>query len=274
MNQEFRADLHCHSNFSDGTDTPMQLLHKAIEVGLQGLSITDHDTIDAYTPELFEEAKKINLALLPGVEISSELDCLSVHVLGYGYDLSDRSLRDFLVEMQGKRGERNRAILIKLASYNMPITEEELQNFAKLRTIGRPHIAQLMVLKGYVGSIQEAFEKYLKEGALCYTSGIRFHPKDVIEEIHKAKGKAVLAHPHFIKKRNLVKKLLDLPFDGIECHYAKLDKSYEVPWVKVAKDKGWIATGGSDYHGDLKPQIPLGCSWVSKAVFDNLRNPK
>ncbi len=279
MHKEWRADIHCHSNCSDGADTPSELLSKAIQAGLQGLSITDHDTIDAYTLRLFEEAENLKLALLPGVEISSELDGMSVHILGYGYDLASAHLKEFLTRMQEKRGERNRAILQKLAAKNMPVTEEELQNFARLRTIGRPHIAQLMVNKGYVSTIRDAFEKFLKEGASCYAAGIRYQPMEVIQEIHKAKGKAVLAHPHIIKKGSFLRKLLDLPFDGIECYYSKLDKALEKPWLGIAKERGLIATGGSDYHGNFKPLIPLGCSWVSKHIFNLLmsadgRNPQ
>lgn len=274
MNKEFRADIHCHTICSDGSDTPLQLLQVAKAAGLSGLSITDHDTIDAYTPELFEEAKKLEITLLPGVEISSELDDASVHILGYGYDLSDPGLKQFLILMQQRREERNRAILKKLADKQMPISEEELKAFATERTIGRPHIAQIMVMKKYVQTARDAFEYYLREGASCYASGIKFEPKEVIEEIHKAKGKAVLAHPHFIKKGNFLKKLLNFRFDGIECHYAKLDKSQERPWLKLAKERNLIPTGGSDYHGQIKPHIPLGCSWVGEEVFKSLfHNP-
>lgn len=267
MHKEFRADIHCHSICSDGTDSPLALLQFAKGAGLQGLSITDHDTIDAYTPELFAEAKKLEILLLPGAEISSELDQVSVHILGYGFNLQDADFKEFLVEMQRRRAERNRAILRKLTARNMPISEEELAAFAHQRTIGRPHIAQLMVNKGYVLTVRDAFDRYLKEGGSCYATGIKFQPHEVIDEIRKANGKAVLAHPHFIKKGSFLRKLLGLPFDGIECYYAKLDKALELPWLKLAMKRGWIATGGSDYHGALKPNIPLGCSWVSEHIF-------
>jgi 3',5'-nucleoside bisphosphate phosphatase len=274
MHKEFRADIHCHTNCSDGSDTPLRILQVAKEAGLQGLSVTDHDTIDAYTPEFFEEAKRLEIAILPGIEISSEMDETSVHILGYGYDLNDSSLRDFLVRMQERRSERNRAILKKLSMRNMLITEEELKAYATDRTIGRPHIAQMMVKKGYVQTSRDAFDFYLKEGALCYASGIKYHPKEVIEQIHKANGKAVLAHPHFIKKGAFLRKLLHLPLDGLECYYSRLAKALELPWLRMAKEKGLIPTGGSDYHGEIKPHIPLGCSWVGEAIFRSLQNPK
>lgn len=271
MNSDFRADLHCHTNCSDGSEDPLTLLNMAKQAGLQGLSITDHDTLDAYTPELFAEAEKLGIRLLTGIELSSELDHVPVHILGYGYEIEGCSLKPFLEELQLRRKDRNREILKRLSQRNLPITEDELIAFAlsarSKRTIGRPHIAMLMVLKGYVKTPQEAFEKYLKEGGLCYAPGIKFSPKDAIDEVHKAKGKAVLAHPHFLKKGSFLRKLLDLPFNGIECYYANLHKEQEKPWVNLAKERGLIATGGSDYHGTLKPHISLGCSWVGEQTF-------
>ncbi|PIS03114.1 MAG: phosphatase [Chlamydiae bacterium CG10_big_fil_rev_8_21_14_0_10_42_34] len=271
MPNDFRADLHCHSTCSDGSDPPEVLLRLAKEVGLKGLSITDHDTIAAYTPELFAEAQTLGIQLLPGMEISSELEGTSVHILGYGFDVHSQKLNEFLTLMQTKRNERNRGILKRLADRKMVILEEELKTFAANRSIGRPHIAQLMVRKGYVKTEREAFDHYLREGGLCYTSGIKFTPKEVIEQIHLANGKAVLAHPHFIKKHSFLKKLLDLPFDGIECYYSMLAKAQELPWVKLAKDKDLIATGGSDYHGEIKPHIRLGSSWVNEEIFEQLK---
>lgn len=272
--EEFRADLHCHSNCSDGTDSPIALVHLAKKAQLQGLSITDHDTLDAYTPELFAEAKKLSIQILPGIEISSELNPFSIHILGYGIDLQAEGLRLFLTEIQSRRRERNRAILKKLAQKKMQISEEELNAFAlagqEKKVIGRPHIAALMVQKGYVGSTQDAFQYYLKEGASCYASGIKYTPKEAIAAIHEAKGKAILAHPHFLRKGSLMRQLLRLPFDGIECYYGNLAKHFEAPWLQIAKDKNWIATGGSDYHGSVKPHITLGSSWVSQETFTQL----
>jgi predicted metal-dependent phosphoesterase TrpH len=276
MQTEFRADLHCHTNCSDGCDDPLVLLRLAKQIGLQGISITDHDTIDAYTPELFSEAEKLGVQILPGIELSSELEQMSVHVLGYGFDLASEPLRSFLEEMQKRRRERNLRILGKLAARKMPITEAELMEFALAvrgkRTIGRPHIAQLMVIKKYVATPQEAFERFLGEKGLCYSSGIKYSPRDVIEQIHRAQGKAVLAHPHFIKGGSFLRKLLDLPLDGIECYYSRLPKALELPWLKIAKERKWIATGGSDYHGSLKPYSVLGSSWVGEHTFQQLQN--
>lgn len=265
---EFRADLHCHSDCSDGTDSPQDLLRKAKAIGLQGLSITDHDTVAAYTPELFLLAQTLAIRVISGVEISSELERMPVHILGYGCDLKSLPFAAFLTDLQAKRVERNRSMLKLLAKRKMPIEEAEFGMF-KAKIIGRPHMAFLMVKKGYVKSIQEAFEKYLKDGAACYASGFKYAPSEAIAQIKMARGKAVLAHPHFYKKGDLLKQLLTLPFDGIECHYAALPKALELPWVKLAAEKGWVATGGSDYHGASK-NIALGASWVNEKTFNIL----
>lgn len=265
---DFRADLHCHTNRSDGSDEPVELLKKAKEASLQGLSITDHDTVDAYTPELFALAEELSLRLLPGVEISSELEGVPVHILAYGYDLHSVSFAAFLTEIRKRRSERNRAILKKLKEKKMPLDEEELAKFPT-KTLGRPHIAAMMMKKGYVSSMQNAFEYYLKDGAPCYAPGFKYTPQEVIDQIHLGGGKAILAHPHFYKKKGYLKKILSCSFDGIECYYALLPKQLEIPWLKLAKERGWMATGGSDYHGSFK-NIPLGSSWVGKETFNAL----
>ena len=270
MASEFRADIHCHTTCSDGSDSPQKVLQLAKKVQLQGLSITDHDTTAAYTLDFFDLAKELEIQILTGVEISTELDGIAVHILGYGCDLENESLQDFLKLMRECRTIRNRLILEKLARKDLFISEEELNTFATGKSIGRPHIAGLMIQKGYVQSLKEAFDFYLKEGASCYAAGPKYRPEEAIDSIKNANGKAILAHPHFYKKGSFVKNLLMLPFDGYECYYSKLDKGQERPWVQRAHERDLIATGGSDYHGNIKSHIPLGCSWVNQHTFDQL----
>ncbi len=266
---DFRADLHCHSNCSDGTDAPLALLELAKQAGLSGLSITDHDTIQAYTPEVYAKAKELGIALLIGSEISTEFQGLTVHILAYGFDAS---LSRFLEEVLLCRKERNRKILEKLKKKGFAIDVSELPTYGPEQIIGRPHIAAALLKMGAVASIQEAFERYLEDTASCYVPGGKFTPLEAIRAIQAAKGKAVLAHPHFLKKGRFLREILGHPFDGLECYYGRLHKEQEAPWVKIAKEKGWIATGGSDYHGSVRSYIQLGCSWVGEATFDRLRS--
>ncbi len=272
----FRADLHCHSTYSDGTDTPEELIYLAKELNLQALSITDHDSFEAYSNTLFQVAEKNNIKLIPGIEISSELNSEAVHILGYNFNITSKGFKNFLKEVQSRRNNRNKKIIEKLNKINIIIEETELLDFIKRHkgvsqtTVGRPHIAQLMLEKKYVETFQEAFDKYLKDSASCYVQGEKFPPQKVIEEIHKASGKAVLAHPHFIKKKSVLKALLDMNFDGIEVYYGKLMPFQEKKWFDIAEKQKLLITGGSDYHGSIKPYIKLGCSWVNEDVFNEL----
>lgn len=266
----FRADLHCHSTFSDGTFTPEELLQEAKVKGLQGLSITDHDTTAAYSDKLFELANFLEIKLLPGVEISSYWKETTVHILGYGFDLNSDTFQHFLEAVRGRRQERNKAIMVMLQKRNIPITFEELCNAnpCQSHVLGRVHIAQLMLKNRYVRTLQEAFDRFLADHFLPSTA--KFELLEVIEEIHKARGKAILAHPHHFKKERFIKEVLTHPFDGIEGYCGRLLPNQEKRFVEEGQKRGWIVTGGSDFHGDIKPYLPLGCSWVSEEVYEKL----
>jgi predicted metal-dependent phosphoesterase TrpH len=264
----FRADLHCHTTFSDGTMTPEELLRLAKEYGLSGISITDHDTIEAYTvaPAI---AKQLGLLLGNGVEFSSLFQGLSIHILGYDFDLSSPAIHNLCDRHQLRRRARNKTILDKLSRLSMPIAEEELLAIGE-RTLGRPHIAQLMIKKGYVSTIKEAFNLYIGDGRPCFEAGEGIASGETISIIHQGGGKAFVAHPHLLEHANKIKELLKLPFDGIECHYAKFPADQEKRWIRIAKEKGWMISGGSDFHGSVKDYIQLGCSWVDKESFHKI----
>ena len=272
---DFKADLHMHSYFSDGTMSPEELLHLAKEKKLSGISITDHDTIDGYTDKIFQLARNLDIMLLQGVEISSEFSSSSVHILGYGFDLKSKAFQDFLLDIQERKRQRNVKILEKLRSNNIQITEEELYEYAKEKgvnktIVGRPHIASLMLEKKYIANIQEGFDRFLKDDGMCYVAGDRVSSELVVKKLHEANGIAILAHPHLIKSKKLLKKLLNLGFDGIEVYYGRLPFYIETNWKKIAEDNNLLITGGSDFHGSIKPHISLGCSWVDKDVFNEI----
>lgn len=264
----FRADLHCHSTCSDGSMTPRELVLHAKEMDLQGLSITDHDTIEAYK-EAIPFAKQQGIELIPGIELSSMEQGMSVHILGYSFSLASPVIEHFCTQHSQRRKERNRAILEKLANNDMPIDEEEILGAA---SVGRPHIAQAMVKHGYVQNIQEAFNKYIGEGKRCYVKGNAFSATETIDTIHQAGGFAVIAHPHLVRDKKTIKNLLKLNFDGIECYYGNFPPSRHQKWIDIATNKGWMITGGSDFHGDIKPNIRLGCSWVGEDTFRILQS--
>jgi predicted metal-dependent phosphoesterase TrpH len=157
-----------------------------------------------------------------------------------------------------------------LKKKNVSITEEELLSLGQTGSIGRPHIAQMMINKGYVKTMKEAFHNYLAEGKSCYIRSEFISVEETIDAIKKANGFAVIAHPHLIWKKNVVEQLLEMDFDGIEVFYAKMTPESEQPWAEIAKKKNWLMTGGSDFHGSIKPDIPLGCSWVNEQTFQIL----
>lgn len=273
LDPEFRADLHTHTNCSDGTATPTELVREAKQVGLQGLSITDHDTVEAYQ-EAIPIAREEGIQLLPGIEFSARLNRLPVHVLGYGFDLQSDSLLAFCEGHIQRRIERNRLILQKLSEHGFSVSEEEvvaLCGFSGKRIYGRPHIAQVMVHKGYVRDIRQAFERWIGDRRPCFALGPIFSVSETLDVLHQASGKAVIAHPHLINSKSLIKELLRLPFDGIEGYYAQMLPQQEEQWVRLGREKKWLVTGGSDYHGAIKKQNPLGCSWVGRDVFDALQ---
>lgn len=257
-----RADLHCHSTCSDGTCTPEQLLHLAKEKELFALAITDHDTLDAYTDELFAEAKEVGVKLYTGVEFSTRQKGYPVHLLGYGVNKTEEILA-FCAEHQKRRLKRNKTILEKLRRLSIIVEEEELGDPAD-RTIGRPHIAEVLLKKHYVSSIQEAFDRYIGEGKPCFDPGESFTPEKTIDVIHQAGGKAFIAHPHLVRKKTILRELLEMNFDGLECYYGLFHGGQELRWLKIAEEKGWLVSGGSDFHGEIKPHISLGCSWVDE----------
>jgi predicted metal-dependent phosphoesterase TrpH len=266
----FRADLHCHSIFSDGTLTPKEIVDLAISVGLEGLSITDHDTIDAYE-EASPYAKEKGVRLGTGVELSSTFKKQSVHILGYNFDVAHPFLKQFCKEQQDKRRVRNLKILEKLTRLSFVIDEKELLALETFqRTIGRPHIAEIMVKKGFVKSVQEAFSYYLADDKCCYVPTESPSLNEVIDVIKEAGGKVFLAHPHLYHSTRRIKEILSHPFDGIECYYARCSKEIEQRMLSIAKERSLLFSGGSDFHGAVKPHIPLGCSWVNKEVFDRI----
>ena len=269
--KEFRADLHCHSTCSDGTLSPNELVDLAKEAGLSGLSITDHDTISAYDTVL-PYAREAQIEMIPGIEFSASHKDVSVHILGYAFSLESPALKEFCQRHHERRVKRHRKILELLTARGLPISEEELIEISPEGSMGRPHIAQAMCQKGYVSSVREGFIRFLKEGQPGYVKGEAFSAEETIEVIHEAGGVAIIAHPHLIKPSSAVKEIAKLNVDGLEGYYARFDPDNNQRWINIAEKKGWLITGGSDFHGEAKSHIHLGCSWTNEATFRKLQS--
>jgi predicted metal-dependent phosphoesterase TrpH len=243
--------------------TPTELIRHAKKLGLQGLSITDHDTIDSY-PEAIETAQKEGIHLGTGVEFSCEFQGASLHILGYDFDPFNVNILQLCKRHHRRREHRNLAMLEKLNQNQMPISYEELLAKARGKTIGRPHIAEIMIDKGYVKTIRDAFNLYIGEHGKCYVQGEPFSVQEAIDILHEAHGKAFVAHPQLLPKQLSLDALLKHPFDGIECFYSRLAKK---PWIAIAEQKKWLMSGGSDFHGSVKPEVVLGCNGVDRETF-------
>ncbi len=265
---EFRADLHCHSTCSDGTFTPEELLREAQAKGLKGLSITDHDTVAAYETAI-PLAREMGIELLTGVEFSTTVKEQSVHVLAYGFDVQHEELHAFCQRHKERREERNIRMLESLKKGGITIEVCELAQ--DTHAIGRPHIAKALIDKGYAKDLREVFTEFIGGNSPYFVKTSSFGLEETLALIRSVGGKAVLAHPHLINNQGLVDYLLQQAFDGMEVFYARMPPHKERPWVKRAQKRGWIQTGGSDFHGTVKPHISLGCSWTGIDSFNALK---
>jgi hypothetical protein len=273
------VDLHCHSTASDGTLKPAEVVRLAVARELSALALTDHDTIGGVA-EAAEEAAKLGIDFLPGIEISAEYPQPgTMHLLGYGIDPQSDVLRDLTKTLLAGRDNRNPKIIAKLQQLGVSITMPEVEAEAGGKVIGRPHIAAILMRKGYVNSIKHAFEKYLAPGGAAYFDKERLSPADAISLIRQSGGLPVLAHPIQLRYQNdaqlerEVKDLVDLGLAGIEVihsdHGAQLIEKY----TALADRYGLLKTGGSDFHGSNKTRITLGIAngaRVPREWFDEL----
>lgn len=265
-----KADCHCHATYSDGAHSADALIEMAIKYELTGLSITDHDTIQAYLDGIHLKYTQ-QIQIISGVELSTQYERTPVHVLGYSFNIHNTELQTLCVSQQENKLNRNLLILDKLRNLEMDISYDALQNrFLPQQNIGRPHIAQYLYEKKMVSSTSDAFKKYLGNSSRCFVKGDFISTQDAIKVIQQAGGYAVLAHPHVMKKPKVIRSLLTLPFDGIEAYYGNLPKDKHSPWIRAAEKNNWFTTGGSDYHGIEGEYKYLGASITPERVFEKL----
>lgn len=261
-------DLHIHSNASDGTFSPEQILNQALASNVAAVSITDHDTISG-SKEAVRIGPPPEVKFLSGVEISANppasYPCSgSFHILGYGIDLEDSSLNQMLEELQTARKNRNPQILQALNELGMPISMEEVEVEMGKGQMGRPHIAKVLIKKGYIGSINEAFNKYLGKDRPAYVDKYRMEYDQAIALINAAGGISVLAHPGLIEPstdlpfENLIQTLTSVGLKGLEVYYPEHSPEAIADYITLTDQFGLLVTGGTDFHGDLKPDLKIG----------------
>lgn len=275
-------DLHIHSTASDGSFTPAQIINSAVDKGLSAIAITDHDTIEGVR-EAIESGIPYNLEFITGVEISAEPlpgygEDGSIHILGYGFSIYDRQMNQILEKLRFARANRNPLILERLRELGFELTMDEVAAITGPGQMGRPHIAKAMVEKGYAASFNDAFDLYLGKGKPAYVDKFRLSCIDAIKMIIEAGGVPVLAHPGLIKvdessqpsctndhyQRSVyaieyfISQLAGMGLMGIEVFHTDHSEEQTQYFAKIAQKKRLVMTGGSDFHGAMKPEVVMG----------------
>jgi len=256
-------DLHVHSAVSDGTDPPEAIPELAAAAGCSAVALTDHDTL-AGLDVARKRAVQVGVELVGGCEVSCAFSGASTHVLVYFVDHEEGALHDELARLREDRVRRNRRLAELLASLGIPITYEEAVAVANTEdSLGRPHFAGLLVAKGAAESIPDAFDRWLALGRPAFVSKARVHPAQIARAARAAGGVCVLAHPLTLglgadELDRAVVELVEAGFSGIEAHYANYRPEQRRSLAELAARHDLVATGGSDYHGTVKPGLAVG----------------
>jgi hypothetical protein len=258
-----RIDLHAHTDHSDGTLSPVDLVRAARDAGLAALAVTDHDTTSGLR-EALEEGVALGVEVLTGCEISAKAECGAVHVLAYGFDPGEASFQAFLRRVREGRDRRNVLILERLAGLGIPVTLEEVLVFVKGRIVARPHFARALVQKGYVEDVRAAFTLYLRDGGPAFAAADMPPPEEAVRVVRAAGGVTALAHPGQLRLEGreayavLLRSLAGAGLGGLEVMHPSHDQDARRMFADLAREVGLVATGGSDFHGENKPHIRLG----------------
>jgi 3',5'-nucleoside bisphosphate phosphatase len=275
-----RLDLHLHTTHSDGSFTPTEVINLAHKAGVTALAITDHD-ITTGILEATLAGRIHGIDVIPGIEISSTMGTSELHILGYFLDYQDTRLNERLARLRDSRHRRNPKIIERLQAAGIAITYEEVRALAGTDSVGRPHIARVLMEKGVVASAKEAFDLWLADGRPAYVPRELPTPSDAMQWIREAKGLPVLAHPTWVKTTNgtltdLVRQLKADGLDGVEVHYSTHTPRQTREYLALAKQLDLLVTGGSDFHGLTKPDIDVGVGkgtlHVPGSLLDKLKN--
>ena len=256
-------DLHTHTTYSDGTLSPTEVVELAHQIGLSAVAITDHDTVDGLD-EALAAGERLALEVVPGVELSLEYGERTLHLLAYFFcELPTQELRGQLAELRHYRDVRNQRILEILAAIGYPLSLDEVEKVAGSGAVGRPHIGEAMRRRGYVTSISEAFERFLRRGAPAYVDRRRLTLTAAVGLLRRSQGIGVLAHPGLIPidadgLQRIATDVATAGVQGFECYYSEYSPETVALCLAIAERTGLVPTGGSDFHGSVKPNVHLG----------------
>ncbi len=272
-----RIDLHTHSTFSDGSLTPTDLVRHATNSHISVMALTDHDTTDGLT-EAIDATQGYPIELIPGIEVSAQFQGREVHLLGYFIDRLSPRFQTRLAHLRMTREERIEAMVAKLQTIGLDISLEEVQQVAGTGAIGRPHIAQSLLQKGYVRGIREAFERFLGSRGKAYIPRVIPSAATAMNWIKEAGGISILAHPNWqgypeAEIHKACEDLIDQGLEGLEVFYGSFSPRQISKNLQLAKRYNLLVTGGSDFHGSFKPDIAIGTGNTSIKVPQTVLEP-
>jgi len=267
------ADLHLHTAFSDGTDTPDELIRKAVKAGLDAVAITDHDSVDA-VPLAIDSGIIHGIEVIPGIELTVEYEGMEIHILGYFLDYRNDALRERLSLLEKARIERIHGMVAKLNGLGVKIDADKIFALSGKGIVGRLHVARVMVSEGIISSIWEAFQKYIGNNGPAYVLGFRFSAQDAIKLIRTAGGIPVLAHPYVLRRDDLIPKFVHYGIRGLEVYYPEHTNTMRNKYLRICREYKLLATGGSDYHGRAKPEVVLGSLKIPYDLVESLRQER
>ena len=251
------ADLHLHTNFSDGTFTPEELVVQAQKNGLVCIALTDHDTVEGCA-RAAAACAAVEMEFIPGAELTAEHADTEVHVIGYFLDANDQTLLGRIAQFQSVRQNRIHEMVAALNKLGVPLRAESVFALANCKSPGRPHVARALVKEKLIGSLDEAFERFLKKGRAAWVPKTKMSAFESIELIHQAGGLAVMAHPGLNRTDDIIPDLVAAGLDGIECFHTKHSTVMSERYLEIAEKHDLLVTGGSDCHGFSKNKPLIG----------------
>jgi predicted metal-dependent phosphoesterase TrpH len=265
------ADLHIHSNFSDGIDTPEEIVKQAAAVGLKTIALTDHDTM-AGIERAQAAGEQSGVEVIPGIEFTTENPRAEVHILGYFMDRHNTELAEVLAKIQQGRIDRIYEIVKKLKALGLEIEPDEVFALSGKSSPGRPHVARVLMRKGIVANFKEAFNRFLDFRSPAYVPHYRLMPVEAVKLVQKAGGIPVFAHPAISNCDEIIPELAAAGLRGLEIYYPGYYADQIEYYLALAAKNNLLATGGSDYHGGDAKDMKLGDHTVPDELVEKLKN--
>ena len=265
------VDLHLHTQFSDGTYTPEEMVSEGRAHGLSALALTDHDTVEG-CPRAATACEQAGIEFIPGTELTAEQDGNELHILGYFVDIRNPRLLNEIAKFQSVRQNRIREMVARLNQLNVPLRADAVFELANCRAPGRPHVARALVKAGLCSSLDEAFERFLKKNRPAFVPKFKMSAAIAIELIHQAGGVAVMAHPGLNRTDQVIPGMVEAGLDGIECFHTKHSHGTSEHYLDMAEKFHLLVTGGSECHGLSKGKPLIGSVKLPYEHMEKLRS--